>query len=337
MKTIQIKKALPPIILLACALLVPIIFSGNRAYICQMLCTAMLYLVAVFGLNFVTGMSGQINIGMAGTFCLGAYTSALLTVKVGLSPWLALPAVILMGVLVGLILGYPSLRVKGIYLALTTIALTEIVRKVITNLSDLTGGSMGVKNIPDFSLFGFELNSPVRFYYFMVAVVTLLALLCNYIIHSKWGRAFFAVKDDDTAAESCGINITAIKLTAFTLSSIFGCLAGALFAHQQGYLNPTTFTLEMSFTFIIMMAFGGAGNVYGCIIGALSITVLPELLRFLGEYYKIVYSAIVLLIAIFVPGGVISIGKRLFSAGATRNTGHADGKRPQPPRPSKGA
>jgi len=266
----------------------------------------MISLIAVYGLNFITGMAGQVNLGTAGIFCVGAYTVGVLTVMFGISPWLALIPAIVMGLLIGILLGYPSLRVHGVFLTLTTVAFTEIVRLGLNNWR-WVGAATGLKNIPNYSFFGTEIRSRIQFYYFMIVFVVIFSIITYRIIHSKWGRAFIAVRDNMEAVESCGISLSRVKITAFTIAAVFGSVAGALHAHSQNYINPVSFTMERSTLFVIMMMFGGVGNMYGCILGVLIITLLPEILRGLGNYYQLVYALIVLLFAVFLPGGIVSM------------------------------
>lgn len=302
------KKRLLPAALLAAAILFPIIVQNN--YYIQICCTAMIYLVAVYGLNLITGMAGQTNLGTAGIFALGAYTAALFETMGGLSPWLSLIPVIGMGIIIGFGLGFPSLRLKGLYLALTTIALTEIVRKVILAWSNVTQGALGIKNIPHINVFGMEIRSTTQFYYFALVIVVLFSVICARIVRGKWGRIMIAVKDNPEAAAACGANVAAVKLTAFVAAAIMGCIAGWMFCHNYCYVNPSTFTMDLSINMVIMMSFGGAGSIYGCMLGSLIITVLPEALRVFGEYYQIVYAIIVVLFAVFLPGGMLSLLKR---------------------------
>ena len=287
----------------------------NNYYI-TMSCLALIYMIVAFGLNFITGMTGQMNLGTAGIFCLGAYTSALLTTRTGCSPWLAMIAVIAMGVLIGFGLGYPSLRLKGVYLSLTTIAFGEIVRQLANNMTNFTGGAQGVRNIPVYNLFGFELNTKVRLYYFLLACTVLFGFISYRIIKSKWGRVFMAVRDNIDAVDACGISSAQIKILAFTLAAVFGCIAGGLYAHYSGYINPSSFTLGLSVNFVVMVMVGGSGTLMGLILGAVIVSMLPEFLRFLGNYYQITFYTIVLLCTIFVPGGICNL--RIFHRDSLR-------------------
>ena len=287
---------------------------GFNDYIMTIFVQGLLYSIIVLGLNFITGMTGQMNLGNAAVFGLGAYTAALSTTKLGISPWLAMILVALMGWFIGLLLGYPSLRVKGVYLTLTTIAFNEIVRLCLQNM-EWTGGVGGVRSIPRFQIFGFSINTPVRNFYFILFILVLVIFVTHRIIYSKYGRAFIAVRDNVDAVETCGIKLSRIKVQAFTLSTIYGAIAGGLYASFMGYISPTTFTMNLSMSFAVMLIIGGRCSIPGCIIGAFVISFAPELLRFLGTYYQFTYALIIMLALIFNPNGLVALGpkiKRLF-------------------------
>lgn len=298
------------ILILACvaaACLLPLVVRDT--YMLSVLDQALINAIVVLGLNFITGLTGQMNLGTAGIFALGAYTSALFNVRFGVSPWIGILLAVGMGCLIGICLGYPSLRVRGVYLSLTTIGFTEIVRLLLNNFVNLTGGTQGLRSIKPFSIFGMRIDTTHANYYFLLAMTGLMAWIAYRIAHSKWGRALKALRDNPDAAESLGINVSQVKIMAFTLAAIFGCVGGALYAHLVGYINPAMFTMDLSIRYVIMLMVGGVGLVYGNIVGALVVTLLPEALRFLGDYYQIVFYIIILLGAIFLPNGWISIWK----------------------------
>lgn len=304
----KMKNTLPALCLIFISAMIPL--TGINDYYMTIFCQAAIYSVVVLGLNFITGMTGQMNMGNAAVYGLGAYTMGLLTTRMGMSPWIALIFVALMGCLIGCLIGWPSLRVQGVYLSLTTIAFNEIVRLLLQNLQ-FTGGSSGVRNIPSFTLFGWEINTPSKNFYFLLVVLVLAAVVSQMIIRSKYGRAFIAVRDNVDAIESSGLNLTSIKMTAFMLSTVFGALAGGFYACFMGYISPSTYTTNLSTSFLVMLIVGGRGNVWGCIIGATIIAFAPEMLRFLGDYYKFIYALLVILIIVFNPNGLTSVYGRL--------------------------
>lgn len=303
------KKKITVFVLLALLVAAVAIFPlvDSNTYHQLILGEALVNIIVVLGLNFITGLTGQMNLGTAGIMALGAYGSVLLRVKVGVPSLLTLLVAIAFGLIIGLALGYPSLRLKGVYLSLTTIGFSEVIRLLIANLVDLTNGTNGIKDIPPMNLFGLKMTSTRMVIWFYLVLVILLTFTAWRVVHSKWGRVFKAVRDNVEAVEASGVNIASIKIQAFTLAAIYGCIGGCLYAFLVGYVNPSQFTQDLSANYLLMMMFGGIGSVPGCIIGATTITVLPELLRFLKSYYWLVFGIITLLFAIFLPYGVVSL------------------------------
>ena len=281
------------------------LFYKNN-YFLTVLCQVLCYFIAAAGLNFVTGLTGQANLGMAGIFSIGAYTSALCTLRLDMSPWLCFLPVLFMGWLVGKLLGYPSLRVEGVYLSLTTIVFSEIVRITLTNLTDFSGGAAGLKYIPTYRFFGADLGIPKNMLLLLIVISLIVTYISDRVIRSRWGRAFVSIRDNIEAVGSCGINVSAMKITAYTLSTLFGALSGALYAHFNTYLNPMVYNSQLSTSFVVMLIIGGIGTVSGCLIGSIVVRLLPEMLRFMGNYYQFVYSIICLLCIVFLPGGLVS-------------------------------
>lgn len=292
------------IIIILFSLILPIFVTND--YYKMLFNQTFINIIAVLGLNFITGLTGQMNLGTDGLVAIGAYSSALLTTTFKISPWLGIVFALVMGLIIGIGLGYPSLKIKGIYLALTTLGFGEIVRMLITNLN-FTGGTHGISNIPGYNFFGISINSPTSFYYFLLFVVIFIIYISLRIVNSKWGRTFKAIRDNAEAVEACGIDISKLKILAFTLASIYGALAGALYGNLMGYINPTAFNYDLSVSYIMMMMIGGIGSVTGNILGAIVVTILPEILRFLQNYYWLFFSTVVLIFTIFVPNGLISI------------------------------
>lgn len=299
------KKAYLSLLVIGVAAILPMFISNN--YHLNLMIQVLINIIIVVGLNFITGLTGQMNLGTAGIFSMGAYTSSLLATKLGINPWICLIAAIFMGVLIGFGLGYPSLRVSGVYLALTTIGFSEIVRILMTNLTDLTGGALGVTGIPAFSIFGHAFQNNKEVYYLYLVIAIFLIYNAYRIVNSKWGRSFLAVKDNPDAVEAGGVNIATIKIMAFTLASIYTTIAGSMYSHYIGFINPSAYNLEYSINYVVMLVIGGIGSVPGNIIGAILVTLVPEFLRFMENYYWLVFSIITLLFVIFLPNGMISL------------------------------
>jgi branched-chain amino acid transport system permease protein len=293
---------------LAMLALVPLLGLNN--YRMTIFVQALVFSIVVLGLNFITGMTGQMNMGSAAIFGLGAYTSALIIKKAELSPWLGLAGAVAVGIAVGYLLGYPSLRVKGVYLSLTTIGFNEIVRLCLNNL-DFTGGSSGITDISRFSIFGYQIKTAAQNYYFLLAALAIFVVISYRIIHSKYGRTFIAIRENIAAVETCGLNLADFKIKAFVLSAVFAAVAGSLYASFVGYISPNTFTTDLSITFVVMLILGGRGSIIGCLLGAFIITFAPELMRFLGDYYKLVYAVMIMTAIIFNPNGLVSLAPRV--------------------------
>lgn len=305
MKMIINRKKFLYAILMFCTLSLPFILTGSYEMI--LIDEVLIFVICVLGLNYITGLTGQNNLGMGAIFGLGAYTSGLASVRLGLNPFLCIFLAILMGIIIGQVLGRPSLRVKGIFLALTTISFGEITRLLLTNMEGLTYGTLGLRNIPDYNIFGFKFDTPAKFYYLALVMTAISIIICYRIVNSRWGREFRAIRDNESSMESCGINISRVKIIAFTLCSIFGSIAGALYAHLIGYIHPTDFKGDLSIKFLMILMLGGIGSVPGIVLGALIVTILPEWLRFMDNYYMLIFGVILLIFAIIRPYGLISI------------------------------
>lgn len=289
-----------------------IFFNRSNTYIQSVINQLLCNIILVLGLNFITGLTGQMNLATAGMLALGAYTYGILTTSAGWNAWVALFAMLAVGWAIGRGLGYPSLRLKGFYLSLTTIGFAEIVRLLATNLNDLTGGVNGLNYIGRLETFFYKSN--VKNDYFIVLLIfTVLAILIAYkIVNSKWGRAYKAIRDNVEAAEASGIDIAKLKIQAFTLSSVYSAIAGALYAGYNIYINPTSFTIATSQNYVAMLMIGGIGSVPGNIIGATIVTTLPEFLRKYQDYYWIMFCTICLVMAILVPDGLYPLIKNTF-------------------------
>ncbi|MDR7811795.1 branched-chain amino acid ABC transporter permease [Lacrimispora sp.] len=309
---------------IALAAILPMFISNN--YHLNLMIQVLINIIIVVGLNFITGLTGQMNLGTAGIFSMGAYTSSLLATRLGINPWICLIAAVGMGFLIGMGLGYPSLRVSGVYLALTTIGFSEIVRILMTNLTGLTGGALGVTGIPPFSILGHKFQTNKEIYYLYLVIAVILIFNAYRIVNSKWGRAFLAVKDNPDAVEAGGINIASIKILAFTLAAVYATVAGSLYAHYVGFINPSAYNLEYSINYVVMLVIGGIGSVPGNVLGAILVTLVPEFLRFMENYYWLLFSIITLLFVIFMPNGIVSLFKGKKRAAKAGKGAQADGR-----------
>ena len=301
-------------------------FAGRNAV--DIATLAMIYVMLGLGLNIVVGFAGLLDLGFVGFYAVGAYTYALLYHWAGWSFWEALPLSGAMSALFGFALGFPVLRLRGDYLAIVTLGFGEIIRLLLVNLTDWTGGPDGISSIPKptvmglpmtrspltedgttfHQFFGLEFNSMhmVIFLYLMallLAVVTLL--ISNRLIRMPIGRAWEALREDEIACRSLGLNPMKIKLSAFTLGAMFAGFGGAFFAARQGIVNPESFTFIESALILAIVVLGGMGSQLGVIVAAILLTVLPELAREFSEYRMLIFGLVMILMMVWRPQGLL--------------------------------
>lgn len=269
---------------------------------------AAIYCFITIGLSILMGYAGQISLGHAAFFGIGAYVSAILTTRYGLNPWGCMLIGMAVAALVALMVGAPALKLRGHYLAMATLAFGIIVFIIFNEEIDWTGGPDGMGEIPGLSLFGIELDTVARYYYLVWLFVFAALIFTINIIKSQTGRALRAIHASETAAKAMGVNITKLKLTVFIYSAILASLAGSFYAHYMNFINPSTFDLFFSIKLIIMIALGGMHEIWGAVIGAILITFLNfEWLHYFEEFEILVYGAILLLVTIFLPHGLVGV------------------------------
>jgi branched-chain amino acid transport system permease protein len=297
-------------IALACLIALAVPLAARDDYVIQLLNIAILNAMVVLGLNFVTGWAGQINFGQAAFYGLGAYATAISS-KAGL-PWIATPLLSTVLVLAAsLVLGLPTLRLRTYYLAMTTIGFGEIVRLIIVYWEPMTGGTSGLRTIPGISVFGVGPQGLIQHYYLLLAMLALATLVAARIRRSALGRAMIATKDSEIAAEQSGVDTVRTKLFAFMIGAVYAGLAGCLYASSIRFISPDSFSGVQAVLLMTMLIVGGMGSIAGCITGALALTILPELLRFLGQWYLVLYGLGVIAVIVLVPGGLASIATLL--------------------------
>ncbi|MCD6506391.1 branched-chain amino acid ABC transporter permease [Candidatus Poribacteria bacterium] len=273
----------------------------------RVLTVILLYSIITTGLSLLMGYAGQISLGHAAFFGLGAYCSGLLAVKLPISPWLALPAAVAGTALVSYAVAIPVLKLKGHYLAMATLGFGEIVYVFLKELNWLTGDPAGLIGIPPFSLGGLSLISSESQYYMTWAFFSLVLLLSVSLINSRVGRALRAIHGDELAAEALGVNVSKLKIQAFVLSAAYAALAGSLYAHFEGFIGYTTFNLMLSIKLVTMVVIGGMTNIWGALLGTAILTALPQFLTAFKDYEMVVYGAIMILVMLFAPRGLIGL------------------------------
>ena len=267
--------------LMVAALLIYSQAGGN--YAAYMLNLIFINIIAAVGLNILTGYTGLISLGHAAFMAIGAYTSAILTVKLSVPFWLALPISGAMSGFIGFVVGLPSLRLTGIYLALATMAFGFIVDEIIIQWHSVTGGAEGMSVLPP-TICGFVFDSYPKYFFITFVSLALVLLSAKNLLRGTFGRALTAIRDSETAAETMGVNLGWYKALAFTLSAVYTGLAGSLYAHLILFISVDNFTLLHSISFIVMIVVGGLGSITGAVMGAVFITILPEIIAFSKDW-----------------------------------------------------
>jgi branched-chain amino acid transport system permease protein len=263
--------------------------------------------IITIGLSLLMGYAGQISLGQAAFYGIGAYTTGILTTRFGMPIILSLPLSILMTVTVAFVVGIPTLRLKGHYLAMATLGLGEIVHIVFNELIPLTGGPSGFGSIPLIRIFDFELDTDIRYYILVWAIVSVVLFIALNIIDSRIGRAFKAIHKEEKTAATLGVHTSRLKLIIFVISAGFAAIAGFLYAHYVTFLSPGSFSLHFSVLLVTMVAVGGMEHLWGAIIGTAVLTILPEYLRFFQDFDILIYGVILMAIMLLRPEGLYGI------------------------------
>ncbi len=276
----------------------------------------LVFVVATMGLNLTVGYAGQKSLGHAAFFGIGAYGVAIL-MKAGLSWWLGLPIAMLVCFVVGLIVGFPALRVQTIYLAFATLGFNTAMWLVFRNEEWLTGGTFGFNGIARPEIFGFSLKGHLAYYYFTLAISGIAIALLWGLLRSPWGKAFQALRDNPIRAESLGIDTRAYTLLSFAIGAVYAGLAGGLYASLVDYIEPASFAVGASITMYLMVVVGGAGLFVGPLVGALIGLILPEWIRdvspIFSNWFLPIFGVMVIAILVWLPDGLASLPDKLFS------------------------
>ncbi|MFQ2078600.1 high-affinity branched-chain amino acid ABC transporter permease LivM [Aeromonas veronii] len=302
-------------------------FMASRGAI-DLATLTLIYIMLGLGLNVVVGLAGLLDLGYVGFYAVGAYSYALLNTYFGLSFWECLPIAGLMAATFGFLLGFPVLRLRGDYLAIVTLGFGEIIRILLNNMTTLTGGPNGISGIPKPTLGGLEFNRTVKdggfdtfhnffgitynanhkviFLYLMALVLVVVTLfVINRLLRMPLGRAWEALREDEIACKSLGLNPTIIKLTAFTIGATFAGFAGSFFASRQGFISPESFVFIESAIVLAIVVLGGMGSQIGVVLAAIVMTVLPELAREFNEYRMLMFGLLMVFMMIWRPEGLL--------------------------------
>ncbi len=276
----------------------------ENTYYFQLLTFIGINTLLALGLNMLMGYAGQISLGHAAFYGIGAYTTAVLTVHYSLPPWLALPAAVLTAMAVALIVGIPTLKLSGYYLAMGTLGFGMIVHILLREWGSLTGGASGFIGIPPLELGPLSFSAGRSYFYLVWGIVLACIIMCQRIIDSRTGRGLRAIHDGEKAAAAVGINTSRLKLQVFVLSAAISALAGFLYAHLVLFISPGTFDFTTSIRMVTMVVIGGMASIWGSLFGASLLTLLPEWLHSFSEFEMIAYGLILMGVMIFLPQGL---------------------------------
>lgn len=263
-----------------------------------------IYTIITVGLCLLMGYTGQVSLGQAGFYGLGAYISAILSTKLGISPWIALVFAAAFTGAFAYLIGKPILQLKGNYLAMATLGLGIIMYIFFRETDWLTGGQTGISAIPYLSIGGFAFNTDREYFYLVWVIVLLVLLISQNIVNSRTGRALRAIRDSEMAAESVGIDVSDAKVKIFTLSAVYASLAGSLYVHYLTYVSPQPFDFLFSTHLLLMAVFGGLTSIWGAIFGTAAITFLGDILHSFGDLETIVFGFTLMAVVIFMPRGI---------------------------------
>ncbi|AVZ78493.1 branched-chain amino acid ABC transporter permease [Zoogloeaceae bacteirum Par-f-2] len=326
---------------LGASVALPIVFSDNR-YVIDTATTVLIYVMLGWGLNVVVGLAGLLDLGYVAFYAVGAYAYALLSTQFGWGFWQALPVAGALAAAFGILLGYPILRLRGDYLAIVTLGFGEIIRIVLVNWTEFSGGPNGISSIPRPSFFGLEFTrsapeggqnfagffglefSPMHRLIFLYYLILVLALLTHVFVSRlrklPVGRAWEALREDEIACKAMGMNTTHIKLSAFAIGAMLGGFAGVFFAARQGFISPESFTFTESAIILAIVVLGGMGSQMGVVLAAALLVLIPEFGRNFAEYRMLLFGLAMVLIMVWRPGGLLAHREptlRLSAAGTT--------------------
>lgn len=290
----------------------PFLFSSYQTNI---MTTALMYVMLGLGLNIVVGLAGLLDLGYVAFYAVGAYSYALLNYHFGLGFWAILPVGALLGVLFGILLGFPVLRLRGDYLAIVTLGFGEIIRIILENWNEFSFGPSGIANIPRPGLFGIQMSlneATIYLYFIMIALCLFTIFVVNRLQDSRIGRAWIALREDEVACQAMGIDKTKTKLTAFALGAMWAGMVGVIFAAKTTFINPASFTFLESAMILSIVVLGRMGSIIGVILGAFILILTPEYLRAFSNYRMLLFGMTMVLMMVFRPQGIVTNVRRIY-------------------------
>ena len=283
-----------------------------------------LYIIAVSGLDILFGYSGQISMGHAAFFCIGAYGSVLLHEFTGLPVLITILIGTVLATLIGSLLAYPASKLVFHFLSLATIAFGEVVYQLVAQSPGNITGNFTGKFTETMSLFGFKLNTYTKYYFFSVVCMVIFLIIKTNLVRSRVGRAFIAIRENSHAANGMGINVRKYKVIAFATSAFYTAFAGGLYAHLVRFISPDTFTQKQSVMFLTMLLFGGSASVGGTVTGVFTVQFLNEILRSAERYQLLIYGVLLLVLILAFPGGLFGLVKQAIKKVKTRKEANAN-------------
>jgi branched-chain amino acid transport system permease protein len=300
------------IALLLFLVLFPLIYS--KSYFMGVVCRILLYSVLAGAVNSINGYSGQTCLGAAGFFCVGSYTEAILSVKLGWSFWYIIPVAGIFTALVGLLLAWPTLKMSGVYLSIVTLGFSEIMRLLALNWTALTGGPLGIKGIPVPFFFGIPLRNPRTYYYLFLALAIIFLFCTGRVIKSRIGRAWMSIREDPLASRSLGVESSRLKALNFMYGAFWIGIAGAVYAPYVRFIDSTFFTLDEGFNILSMVIIGGQGTLIGPVVGTILVNFLTELLRPIGAWRMVAYAVLIIVMMWVRPQGLVGASDSILAA-----------------------
>ncbi|GAB7027151.1 branched-chain amino acid ABC transporter permease [Geotalea toluenoxydans] len=307
------------------AIILVIPFLMKESYLINVMVFVGINTMLAVALNLLLGYAGQISLGHAAFFGLGAYISGVLTATHGMNPWLVMFAAAAVVGMLAFLIGFPILKLKGHYLAMATLGFGIIIYIVFNETVDITGGPSGLSGIPNLQLGQMTFDTDLKNYYLIWFFTLLVILFAVNLTNSRIGRSLRAIHDSEVAARVMGVNARLLKVQIFALSAVISSLAGSLYAHTMAFVAPASFGFNFSVELLTMVVIGGLGSVYGSFLGAALLTLLPEFLRFLHDYDIVFYGLLLMLMIMFMPGGLVrGIPALLRRVTSRRREGAAD-------------
>jgi len=293
-----------PYLVILAAIIIGPIFITNQYYI-QVLIFICIYIILALSLNLLNGYVGLLSIGHAAFYGIGAYASAKFMMDLNLPFLVAMPAAALTAGLFGYLIAKPTLRLSGIYMTLATLGFNIIFFLVLQNWMSFTNGPLGIMDIPEPNIFGWQISSRLDYYYLILFLVLFTLASMHRLINSRFGRALKSIRENELAAEAMGVHTTRYKIQAFVLAAFFAGLAGSYYAHFIKFISPDSFYIYESFTLLAMLAFGGQGNLIGPVVGAAVLMLIPEIFRFLQEYRMFIYGGVLVVMMLIRRQGLL--------------------------------